>query len=729
VLGTRGVVEGRDYRGVEVLSVLSAVPNSPWLVVTKMDKEEALEAWRFRSVTIILVLLGCFTTAAGGLLVAWQRHEKVHYRNLFQAEAARRESEDRLRYALAASETGVWEVKLDDLTVQATEEADRIVGRKETSTEPRDLETFLGRIVPEDRLAVECEIRRAIREMNDTSLECRIIREDGARRWIRARGRIRDMGPGKGRHLMGIIQDITDQKAVEAQLREAQQFSEQIVQSAQEGVVVFDTEVRYVVWNPFMERMWGIPAAEALGKHPWELFPSVRGEGTVGLLERALAGESVCALEIPWTIPPAGRQVWLDGNFGPLRSQTGEIIGAIVTLRDATQRRKAEEEKEGLRAQLLQAHKMEAVGRLAGGVAHDFNNMLGVILGHAELALEHLDSPERAGHDLQTILEAARRSTDLTGQLLAFARKQTTVPKVLDLNETVERALQMLQRLIGEDVALKWAPGPKLWRIKIDPGQIDQILANLMVNARDAIPGNGQITLETGHVTLDASYPHADAEFVPGEYVVLQVSDNGTGMDKTTLEHLFEPFYTTKDQGKGTGLGLATVYGIVKQNGGLISVYSEAGLGSTFKIYLPRCLAAAPAADRAQPEGPHCEGTETVLIVEDEMTLLTLSSRMMKQLGYTVLAAASPEEAVRCVESYAGDIDLLVTDVVMPGMNGRELCERLRQLRPALKCLYMSGYTADVIAHHGVLNEGLHFLCKPYSMKSLGEGVRAALEG
>jgi signal transduction histidine kinase len=405
----------------------------------------------------------------------------------------------------------------------------------------------------------------------------------------------------------------------------------------------------------------------------------------------------------------------------------GEVERNCAFVRDITERKRAEEVREKLQSQLTQAQKMESVGRLAGGVAHDFNNMLQAILGNAAMALQDLppDSPLR--EFLEEIEKSGKRSADLTRQLLAFARKQTIAPKVLDLNDTVAGMLKMLRRLIGEDIELAWIPGPNLWPVKMDPSQLDQVLANLCVNARDAIDGVGTVRIETTNATLDDTYVATHPEAVAGAYVLLAVSDTGKGMDAETRSHLFEPFFTTKELGKGTGLGLATVFGIVKQNLGLISVYSEPGQGTTFKVYLPRAEEQAQTTVTAALKRD-LHGKETVLLVEDEEQVLTLASRILQQQGYTVLAAATPEAALELANREAGQIQLLITDVVMPGMNGRELYERLKEVQPELRCLYMSGYTADVIAHRGVLEGGVHFLQKPFTIEALAGGVREALK-
>lgn len=402
----------------------------------------------------------------------------------------------------------------------------------------------------------------------------------------------------------------------------------------------------------------------------------------------------------------------------------------IAAIRDISERRHAEEEREKLQARLNQAQKMESVGRLAGGVAHDFNNMLNVIIGNAELILDTMTPNDLIQDPLQEILKAAYRSAEITRHLLAFARKQIIAPQVLDLNETVERMLKMLRRLIGEDIDLTWFPGRKLWPVKMDPSQIDQILANLCVNARDAISGVGKLTIETANVFCDEGYRFGHNAFVPGEYVLLAVSDNGCGMDKETLDNLFEPFFTTKDVDKGTGLGLAMVYGVVQQNNGFINVYSEPQNGTTFKLYLPRYKSVPESTlQKIDSDLPITTGSETILLVEDEPAILKMTMKMLNNLGYTVLASATPGEALALAQAHKGHIDLLLTDVVMPEMNGRDLSGQLKAYYPNLKTLFMSGYTANVIAHHGVLDEGVNFVHKPFSKIEIAKKVRLALEG
>ncbi|MEI8139582.1 MAG: PAS domain S-box protein [bacterium] len=418
----------------------------------------------------------------------------------------------------------------------------------------------------------------------------------------------------------------------------------------------------------------------------------------------------------------------LDGLFSGeiIRSQGREFF--LTVMNDITERKRAEADKEKMHGQLVQAQKMESVGQLAGGVAHDFNNLLMGIMGYAELCRESLPAEHPGRLHLDEITHASTRSADLTRQLLAFARKQVIAPRVLDLNAAVEGMLSLLRQMIGEDLHLAWLPGTKLWSVKLDPSQIDQILANLCGNARDAIVGVGKITLETANITLDQTYCAGHTGSVPGEYVRLTVSDDGCGMEKDVLAKIFEPFFTTKAVGEGTGLGLATVYGIVKQNFGYIDVTSEPGRGACFCIYLPRVVCETAPSTGAITAGPPQGRGETVMLVEDERSLRKICRLYLDSLGYKTLAAETPAAALEMAARHPGDIHLMLTDVVMPGMNGRDLVKNMVPLYPHLKYLFMSGYTADVIARQGVLDEGMQFLPKPFSRDVLARKVREVLE-
>lgn len=416
-----------------------------------------------------------------------------------------------------------------------------------------------------------------------------------------------------------------------------------------------------------------------------------------------------------------GKMAWLRMNarIANYEEDGSFIIEGFTT--DITDQIRLEE-------QFRQAMKMESVGRLAGGVAHDYNNMISVIIGYTELAMDRVNPSDPLYENLQEIYNAARRSADVTRQLLAFARKQTIAPKVIDLNKIVEGSLKMLKRLIGEDIVLTYLPGNVKWPVNMDPSQIDQILANLTANARDAIAGIGKVTIETCMTTFDKSYCDDHNGFIVGNYVQLTVSDDGLGMDKHTLENLFEPFFYTKDIGKGTGLGLATVYGIVKQNNGFINVYSEQDQGTTFNIYFPRHMSAPIESCKTHSDFIPTGHGETILIVEDEPSILNMGRKILEKLGYAVFTANTTIEAIQIAENHASEISLLITDVVMPEMNGKDLAELLIRFNPKLKLLFMSGYTANVIAGHGVLEEGVCFIQKPFSRKDFAIKVREALD-
>lgn len=400
----------------------------------------------------------------------------------------------------------------------------------------------------------------------------------------------------------------------------------------------------------------------------------------------------------------------------------------VQQARFITELKQAGEEKEKLESQLLQAQKMEAVGRLAGGVAHDFNNMLSLIIGHADMVIARMNPSDPFFPNLKEIRSAGERSADLTRQLLAFARKQTIAPKKLDLNEAIGKTFKMLQRLIGEDIRLTWIPGRKLWPVKVDPAQLDQILANLCVNAKDAIDDIGEITIETENAVLAEPFCSDHPGCFPGEYVRIAVSDNGCGMDDETLEKIFEPFFTTKEVGKGTGLGLATVYGIVKQNNGFIDVGSKPGQGTVFTIYLPRDASDATDMSEDRVGKSVRNGHETIMIVEDEPAIIKMAAMMLESMGYTVLTAETPGEAIRLARDVSNRIKLLVVDVIMPEMNGRDLAKEISTFHPELKVLFISGYPADIIAHHGILDAGVNFISKPFSLKELSAKVREVLD-
>jgi two-component system, cell cycle sensor histidine kinase and response regulator CckA len=524
-----------------------------------------------------------------------------------------------------------------------------------------------------------------------------------------------------------IFADITERKRTEEELHDSRERLRLALSSSEMGVWRLDLRKQKRYFDDLVCRCLGIDSSRFTGTaeefyatvHPADLDP------LKAALNRTILTGSAYEVEY--------RSVWPDGTIHFIasraqvsRDDSGQPHWVNGLLWDITGHKKAEEEKSKLAAQLQQAQKMESVGRLAGGIAHDFNNMLGVILGRAEMALEQIDPMEPVYEDLAEIQKAGKRSADLTRQLLAFARKQTVAPMALNLNETIAGMLKMLKRLIGENIEIDWKPALNLWPVMMDPSQIDQILANLCVNARDAISGAGKIILKTENCTLDDEYCAVQTNLVPGEYVRLTVNDNGCGMGKEILDRIFEPFFTTKKTGEGTGLGLATIYGIVKQNNGCINVYSRPGQGTTFSIYIPR-YHGYPAGIPSESDKSVKGGNETILLVEDEPAILSLAVRILEMQGYTILAAGTPSEAIHIAGEHAGGIQMLITDVVMPEMNGRELVDKLLPLHPQLKRLYMSGYTADLITQQGILEPGVNFIQKPFAAKELAAKVKEVL--
>lgn len=522
---------------------------------------------------------------------------------------------------------------------------------------------------------------------------------------------------GETTGVLAVGRDITERKQAEASIRKLSQAIEQSPVS----IIITDVKGTIEFVNAKFVQITGYSPAEVLGRKPSILKSGETTADVYRHLWNTIGSGGVWCGEIH-NRKKNGELFWERVTIAPVRDINNVIVHYVAVKEDITKYK-------SLEAQYRQVQKMEAIGQLAGGVAHDFNNMLGVILGHAELGLEEVDSSQSIFNNLQEIKIAAERSADLTRQLLAFARKQTIVPVVLDLNETIAGMLKMLRRLIGADIDLAWMPGLRVWPIKVDPSQVDQILANLCVNARDAITGTGRIIIETKNVTIDREHCTGHPGFVPGEFAQLTVSDDGCGMDEKTQNKIFEPFFTTKEIGRGTGLGLATVYGIIKQNKGFIYVYSEVGNGTTFKIYLPRHVAETGDDLNKNRQQPARGGHETILLVEDELSILSLTKDMLERMGYNVLTASTPDEALQSSMDCDGQIHLLLTDLIMPGLNGRELADRLVSLYPDILCLYMSGYTDNVIGHQSVLEEGMHFIQKPFSKQALAAKVRKVLDG
>ena len=522
------------------------------------------------------------------------------------------------------------------------------------------------------------------------------------------------------------------------ELAESEEKLYQAIKGSAVPTFVLDSNHVITHWNDACAKITGKLSEEMVGtNNQWVVFGTVKQPVPADIVLMREQGEihenAAFKSLYPSTLIPgalegeihvslSGESRILHCTAAILRNRAGEAAGAIQTFIDMTERRKVE-------AQLQHSQKIDAIGRLAGGVAHDFNNMLSVILGHTDMILESAGTADSSKQDLNAVREAAVHSADLTKQLLAFARKMDIAPEVLDLNSTIQDTSRMLRRIIGENIDLELKVNKELWQVSMDRSQVDQILANLCVNARDAIDGVGSIVMETSNAVLDEDYCSTIPEAVAGEYVLLTVSDNGRGMARETLDRVFEPFFTTKEVGSGTGLGLSTVHGIIKQNGGHITAYSEPDFGTTFKVYLPRCTEkGAVSGNEAVTELQPGDG-EKILLVEDEAAVRNLTSIMLTKTGYRVVTAESPEEAIQIGQSPDFDIKLLLTDVVMPGMNGRDLANRLKEIHPDLRLLFMSGYTYNILDRKGLMENGAIFLAKPFTRQELGAKVRQAMEG
>jgi PAS domain S-box-containing protein len=517
-----------------------------------------------------------------------------------------------------------------------------------------------------------------------------------------------------------IARDVTERKRAETRLR----LRERALEVVSEGIVFTDPRLQdnpIVYVNPAFERITGYRAADVLGRNCRFLQGPKSQQDVIDVIQQAISRQESCAVELV-NYRADGTHFWNAISIAPLCDERGQLIHFVWILSDATQRR-------GLEEQVRHSQKMEAVGRLAGGIAHDFNNVLTIILGNTELALEQLSPDSSALKELfHDITDAGQRAAALTGQLLAFSRKQVLEQKIINLNSLVANLDKMLRRLIGEDMCLATRLDPELGLVKADSGQIEQIIMNLAVNARDAMSHGGSLMLETRNVELDSVSAENHSDVRPGKYVLLSVRDTGCGMEPDTLAHIFEPFFTTKRAGEGTGMGLAMVFGIVRQSGGHVTVDSELGCGATFNIYLPRSEEPCGCEESRHIDPDTPRGEERVLLVEDEPQVRLLARRILENSGYTVLEAGDGATAIQRAEQFKGPIHLLVTDVVMPGMSGREVADNISIFRPDIKVLYVSGYTNDAIVREGVVEDGVAFLRKPYDRRSLSIKVRQVLD-
>jgi PAS domain S-box-containing protein len=708
---------------LEVLKVLRADRglDLPIVVLSGTgDEETVIQALRLGA-TDYMVTHETYLVALPAVL------ESAHSRVLLAREQnALRESQARLQAIIDSAMDAVISVDERQRVVLFNPAAERIFGcrREEALGQPLD------RFVPERfrsshrRLVADFAGGSAGARMTGLAGEVYGLREDGREFPIEAS--ISRCRVGGQNLLTVILRDTTDRQSQLERLRESEEQFRQLAENIQEVFWMTDpTKNQMLYVSPAYEHIWG-RTPDSLRADPRTWLDAIHPEDRERILEAALNRQTSGQYDEEYRIVrPDGSERRIHDRAFPVRDAHGRVYRVVGVAEDVTARREAEAERRQLEQQLLQSQKLEAIGRLAGGIAHDFNNMLGVILGNAELALKNPRRPVRKR--LLEIQGAATRSADLTRQLLAFSRRQPITPRKLVLNEQIVGIERLLRRVIGEDIELRLSLASDLWSVSMDPSQIDQVLANLAVNSRDAMPDGGTLTVETANATLDEAYCRVHADAVPGEHVMLAVSDTGVGMDAATLQRAFEPFFTTKPEGEGSGLGLATVYGVARQNGGSVNIYSELGRGTTVKFYLPRHVADDEFQAPAPPLRRSRRGGGVVLLVEDEQSLREVGKELLEELGHTVIEASGGDEALDLCRARQGAIDILLTDVVMPTMNGRDLAEKVRELKPEIRVIYMSGYTAKAIENRGILEAGIPFLQKPFTLASLHDKITEVL--
>jgi PAS domain S-box-containing protein len=638
---------------------------------------------------------------------------------LKRAEEAVRRSEARLKHAQRIAKIGDWEWDIVNDEMRWSDELYRVLGETPETFGPTR-ENHKRKIHPDDRELAAAAEARALAGQELYAAEYRIVLSDGTQRTIQSQGEVTVDAEGRAIRMAGTVQDITERKSIDEALRKSEQKYRTIIDTAQEGIWLLDTEAVITYVNPRMAEILGYAPDEIVGRAISDFMHEHVPGQTARNMERCRSGttdQSDFRLR-----HKAGLDVWVSIAATPMTDETGKFAGTLGMVADTTERRQLEE-------QLRQLQKMEAVGQLTGGIAHDFNNLLTVVVGNLQLVEESCENDAALLAQTRAALDAALRGAELTRRLLAFSRRQLLAPKVIDINDLVANLEPLLHRTLGEYISIEKKLHGDLWQTEIDPSQLESAVVNLAVNARDAMPNGGKLTIETGNVSLDEGYAGSHADVSPGEYVLLVVSDSGTGIPKEALGRVFDPFFTTKEIGKGTGLGLSMVYGFVKQSKGNIKIYSEEGHGTTVKLYLPRTRSDTDSMSASSTRRPQIlGGSETILLVEDDAGVRQIGVALLTGLGYRVLESGSGPEALALLNQHH-DVDLLFTDMVMPGgMTGAELAVRARQRNRKLKVLYTSGYTDTVNLDSGLLQNGDQMLNKPYQKRELAETVRGVLD-
>ena len=728
-LGRHGIVDGVDYRGAPVLAAVRPVPDSPWSLVARMDVEEVYAPVRARLWEMVLLVAALIVGLGAGLGLLWHRRSAQFYHERYHAAEALRLSESRYRTTLSSVGDAVISTDAQGRVDFMNPMAERLTGWSENEGRRRPLNDVFCIINEETRAEAENPVERVLREGSLVGLanHTLLIAKDGTQWPIANSGAPihdeRDVIAG----VVLIFRDQTEERRAQRALGASETRYRRLFEAAKDGILILDASTGKIVdVNPFLTELTGYSRDDFLGAYLWEIGPFKDTDNSKEAFAKLLTEKYVRYDDLPLQARD-GRKIPVEFVSNVYRVDDQNVIQC--NIRDITERKRADSAREKLEEQLRVSQKMEAIGSLAGGVAHDFNNLLSVILSYTGFVLEGVREGDPQRDDLLEVKKAADRAVALTRQLLAFSRKQVLQPVSMSLNQIATGVEKMLRRILGEDIDFVQALAPDLGVVQADPGQIEQVLMNLVINARDAMPEGGALTIETSNVEIDEEYATTHVAVKPGSYVQLAVTDTGCGMDEQTRARLFEPFFTTKEKGKGTGLGLSTVYGIVKQSGGNVWVYSELGQGTTFKIYLPRELSATTAMAIKPSTAPmRSTGTETILVVEDEEALRKVAKRGLEGAGYRVLTASDGHDALLVSAQHAGDIHLLLTDVVMPRMSGRAVAQELLKTRPTLKVVYMSGYTDDAIVHHGVLDAGTPFLAKPFTSADLTRKAREVLD-